>query len=308
MSRILLSGGTGQVGWELARSLLPLGEVIAPARADFDLARPDDCAATILRLRPDVIVNPAAYTAVDKAESEPELAQRINAEAPAAMAAAAARIGALFVHYSTDYVFDGAKAEPYDEDDTPAPRSAYGRSKLAGEEGVRASGARHLILRTSWVYAARGQNFLRTVLRLAAQREELRIVADQMGTPTWARWVAEATAQALGQTLRQTLCKSQPPWDGTEFESGTFHLTAQGGTSWHGFAQRIVDRCRARDCAALRVRELRPITTAEYPLPAPRPANSRLDCRRFTARFGVELPPWERCLDLALEELPPQTG
>jgi dTDP-4-dehydrorhamnose reductase len=294
LTRILLTGAGGQAGWELARSLLPLGEVVAPPRAEFDLLRPDDCAAHIARLRPDVVVNPAAYTAVDRAESEPELALRINGEAPAAMARAAAGVGALFIHYSTDYVFDGTKPSPYDEDDAPNPRSAYGRSKLAGEEGVRGSGADHLIFRTSWVYAARGHNFLRTVLRLAREREELRVVADQIGTPTWARLIADATAQALRESQRLRC--------GDRFESGLYHLTARGETSWHGFASRIVERAR-RMSPPVGARAVLPIATADYPLPALRPANSRLSCARFMARFGLELPDWERCLDLAMQEL-----
>lgn len=294
MTRILLTGASGQVGWELARSLLPLGEVLAPPRAEFDLARPEDCAAAIARLRPDVVVNPAAYTAVDKAESEPELALRINGEAPAAMARAAREAGALFVHYSTDYVFDGTKPSPYLEDDAPNPRSAYGRSKLVGEQGVRASGADHLILRTSWVYAARGHNFLRTILRLAAQRDELRVVADQTGAPTWARLIADASAHALRE--------SQSARSAGRFESGTFHLAAQGETSWHGFASRIVELARALDLPVT-ARAVTAIGTADYPLPAPRPASSRLDCGRLVERFGLRLPPWEQCLVLAMQEL-----
>jgi dTDP-4-dehydrorhamnose reductase len=225
---ILLTGKNGQVGWELQRTLQPVGKVAAFSHAGLDLADAAAIRSKLDEVRPDVIVNAAAYTAVDKAESEPELAHEVNAVAPALLAQEAARRGALLIHYSTDYVYDGAKAAPYVESDKTNPLGAYGRSKLAGEEGIRASGCDHLIFRTSWVYAARGANFLRTILRLAAEREELRIVMDQIGAPTWARLIAEATALALRQALRER--------SGGQFESGVFHLTAAGETSWHGFA------------------------------------------------------------------------
>jgi dTDP-4-dehydrorhamnose reductase len=288
---ILLTGKNGQVGWELQRALLPLGSVAAFGHRELDLA---DAAAVRRKLdevRPDAIVNAAAYTAVDKAESETELANAVNVAAPALLAQEAARRDALLIHYSTDYVYDGAKAAPYVETDRANPLGAYGRSKLAGEAGIRASGCDHLIFRTSWVYAARGANFLRTILRLAAEREELRIVADQVGAPTWARLIAEATAHALRQAMQER--------SGGTFDSGVFHLAAAGETSWHGFASAIV---AAR--GGLRVKAVTPIATAEYPLPAPRPANSRLDTHAFRARFGLALPDWRDCLQLCLEELP----
>ncbi|MEZ5616195.1 MAG: dTDP-4-dehydrorhamnose reductase [Rhodocyclaceae bacterium] len=288
---ILLTGKNGQVGWELQRALLPLGSVAAFGHRELDLA---DAAAVRRKLdevRPDAIVNAAAYTAVDKAESETELANAVNAAAPALLAQEAARRGALLIHYSTDYVYDGAKAAPYVETDRTNPLGAYGRSKLAGEAGIRASGCDHLIFRTSWVYAARGANFLRTILRLAAERDELRIVADQVGAPTWARLIAEATAHALRQAMQER--------SGGTFDSGVFHLAAAGETSWHGFAAAIV-----AGRGGLRVKTVTPITTAEYPLPAPRPANSRLDTAAFRARFGLALPDWRDCLQLCLEELP----
>jgi dTDP-4-dehydrorhamnose reductase len=252
---------------------------------------PPPCRSKLDEVRPDVIVNAAAYTAVDKAESEPELAHAVNAVAPALLAQEAARRGALLIHYSTDYVYDGAKAAPYVESDKTNPLGAYGRSKLAGEEGIRASGCDHLIFRTSWVYAARGANFLRTILRLAAEREELRIVMDQIGAPTWARLIAEATALALRQALAERRHG--------RFESGLFHLACAGETSWHGFASAIV-----AGRSGLRVKTVTPITTADYPLPAPRPANSRLDTSAFRARFGLALPDWRDCLPLCLEEIP----
>ena len=288
---ILLTGKNGQVGWELQRTLQPVGKVAAFSHAGLDLADAAAIRSKLDEVRPDVIVNAAAYTAVDKAESEPELAHEVNAVAPALLAQEAARRGALLIHYSTDYVYDGAKAAPYVESDKTNPLGAYGRSKLAGEEGIRASGCDHLIFRTSWVYAARGANFLRTILRLAAEREELRIVMDQIGAPTWARLIAEATAHALRQALRER--------SGGQFESGVFHLTAAGEISWHGFAAAIL-----AGRGGLRVKTVTPITTADYPLPAPRPANSRLATDAFRARFGLALPDWQDCLPLCLEEIP----
>ena len=288
---ILLTGRNGQVGWELARALLPLGRVHAFGHAELDLADAAAVRRKLDELRPDVIVNAAAYTAVDKAESEPEQANAVNAAAPALLAQEAVQRGALLIHYSTDYVFDGAKASPYVETDPTNPLGAYGRSKLAGEEGIRASGCDHLIFRTSWVYAARGANFLRTILRLAAEREELRIVMDQVGAPTWARLIAEATALALRQALAERRHG--------RFESGLFHLACAGETSWHGFASAIVEGRQG-----LRVKAVTPITTAEYPLPAARPASSRLATDKFRARFGLALPDWRDCLQLCLEEIP----
>ncbi len=293
---ILLTGSTGQVGWELARTLMPLGQIVIPERGQFDLAKPESLGAQIDRIKPDVIVNPAAYTAVDKAEEEPDLALTINAAAPAELAKAARRHGALLVHYSTDYVFDGKKTVAYTEQDAPNPVGAYGRSKLAGEEAVRASGADHLIFRTSWVYAARGKNFLRTILRLAAEREELRIVADQTGVPTWARLIAETTALALQQDLARRKNGS--------FGSDTCNLTAAGETSWHGFASAIVAAAQARG-ARLKCRSITPITTADYPLPAARPANSRLSGARLKQRYGLEMPGWDSSMQLCLAELFP---
>ncbi len=288
---ILLTGKSGQVGWELQRALLPLGRIHAFGHVELDLADTAAVRRKLDEVRPDVIVNAAAYTAVDRAESEPERAQAVNAAAPALLAQETAQRGALLIHYSTDYVYDGAKAAPYVETDPTNPLGAYGRSKLAGEAGIRAAGADHLIFRTSWVYAARGANFLRTILRLAAEREELRIVMDQIGAPTWARLVAEATAQALKQAVQERRSGS--------FESGVFHLAAAGETSWHGFAGAIVEGRKG-----LRAKTVTPIATAEYPTPAKRPANSRLDTEKFRTRFGLVLPDWRDCLQLCLEEIP----
>lgn len=291
--RLLLLGGNGQVGRMLRRVLPALGEVIVATRdgaaADVaaDLDQPQALPALVRQIAPDVVVNAAAYTAVDRAESEPEAAFRANAEAPAALAQGCAATGALLVHYSTDYVFDGRSARPYREDDATAPLGVYGVSKRAGEEAIRASGARHMILRTAWVYAAQGRNFLRTMLRLAAEREELRVVADQVGAPTPAAWIADAT----GQLLRQEVPAS-----------GTWHLTAAGETSWHGFAQAIMDEAQAAGLLARRPRVL-PITSAEYPTPARRPAYSVLDTAKLQRDFGIAPPAWRDGLRATVCEL-----
>ena len=296
MLRVLLTGKTGQVGFELQRSLAAIGQVVAFDRSELDLSSVDAIRARVREVRPQIIVNAAAYTAVDKAEAEPEPAMRINGVAPGIMAEEARRLGAVLVHYSTDYVFDGTKKEPYVEDDPPNPVSGYGRSKLAGEQAIASSGAPHLIFRTSWVYAARGNNFLKTILRLAREREELRIVSDQVGAPTWARLIADVTALALQQDLALR--------SNGQFESGIFHLTASGETSWHGFATAVVNGARERG-ANLKCRTITPITTAEYPLPAARPANSRLSGARLAARYGLDMPGWERCLNYCMAELYP---
>ena len=284
--RVLLLGANGQVGRELRRSLAASGDVVAATRhgaleggarceiADFDL--PESLPALIERIAPDIVVNAAAYTAVDRAESDREAAFRANAEAPARIAAACAAREALLVHYSTDYVFDGSGTRPYREDDPTAPLGVYGASKLAGEQAIRDSEARHLIFRTAWVYAAHGHNFMRTMLRLAAERDELRVVADQIGTPTPAALIADVTATALARAPAV---------------SGLWHLTAAGRTSWHGFAEAIVAGAHARGLIA-RVPRVTPIATADYPSPAKRPAWSVLDTTRLRTGFGVDLPPW----------------
>ncbi|MBI3523299.1 MAG: dTDP-4-dehydrorhamnose reductase [Betaproteobacteria bacterium] len=283
MKKILLTGRDGQVGWELQRTLAPLGEVTAYSRATLDLADSAAVCAAIRALRPDLIVNAAAYTAVDQAESENSLAMQINGQAPGVMAEESKKLGSLLVHYSTDYVFDGTKDNAYIEDDRPDPINAYGRSKLAGEQAIQAVGCRHLIFRTSWVYGLRGKNFLRTILRLAEERTELRIINDQFGAPTWSRMIAGATALSC---VRKT-----PP-------EGLFHLASGGATSWHGFTQAILELTRH-----LRTREpvLAAIATREYPLPAARPQNSRLSCERLAAEAGIRLPDWRTALGLCLE-------
>ena len=280
--KLLLLGGNGQVGRELRRSLLPLGELVvatrdggdADAAADFDA--PASLAALIEQTAPEVVVNAAAYTAVDKAETDAAAAFRINAEAPAAIAQACVDTGALLVHYSTDYVFDGNATRPYREDDATAPLGVYGASKLAGEQAIRASGARHAILRTAWVYAAHGKNFLLTMLWLANERDELRVVADQIGAATPAAWIADATAEIVRRGV---------------MASGTWHLVADGETSWHGFAEAFVDEAHALGLIARKPRVVA-IPTADYPTPARRPAYSVLDTTRLQRDFGVAPPDW----------------
>jgi dTDP-4-dehydrorhamnose reductase len=283
----LVTGAGGQVGSALVQSLAPLGQVIALTRRDCDLARPAALPRIVGDVAPDVIVNAGAYTAVDRAETEEALATTVNGEAPGVLAAAARASGALFVHYSTDYVFDGAKAQPYTEDDPPHPINAYGRSKLAGEQAIARAGGRYLVLRTSWVYAARGHNFIKTVLRLARERDELRIVADQIGAPTWARDIAQATARIVEQAGAETA--------GGSFRSAILNLSAAGETSWHGFAEAVAHEAQARGLIA-RMPAITSITSADYPTPAARPKNSRLAGERLRARYGIALPDWREAL------------
>lgn len=283
--RVLLLGANGQVGWELQRSLAPLGELIALDRKALgaaDFAQPDSLAALVDRVAPDVIVNAAAHTAVDKAESEPELASALNAAAPGVLARAAAARGALLVHYSTDYVFDGSGTHARTEDAPTGPLGVYGQTKLAGEQAIRESGARHLILRTSWVYGARGQNFPKTMLRLAQEREALRVIDDQVGAPTGADLLADVTAHALRAV------QAQPTL------AGTYHLVASGETSWHGLARFAIDTARTlRPDLPWKVSRIDAIPTTEYPTPARRPLNSRLDTTRLQTAFALRLPSWE---------------
>ena len=292
--KILLFGKGSQVGWELQRSLAPLGEVIA---LDFDSAGLcgnfgdlAGLAATVSAVAPDVIVNAAAHTAVDKAESEPELARTINALAPGVLAAAAQKLGAWLVHYSTDYVFDGSGSAPWRETDTPRPLSVYGRTKLEGEQAV-ATCERHLIFRTSWVYAARGGNFAKTMLRLARERETLSVIADQIGAPTGAELLADITAHAV-RTVQ-----------GRPELAGLYHLAAGGETSWHGYARHVIEYARLHGMDIRVAPEaVLPILATAYPLPAPRPLNSRLDTSRFQTCFGLVLPQWQRGVERMLDE------
>jgi len=296
--KILLLGCDGQVGWELQRSLQPLGEVVA---LDFqsrdlsaDFSRPDSLVATVAAVKPDLIVNSAAHTAVDKAESEPDLAQAINADAPGVLARAAAASGAWLVHYSTDYIFDGSGDQPRAEDAAPGPLSVYGRTKLDGERQIRASGCSHLILRTSWVYAARGGNFAKTMLRLAGTKTELNVIDDQVGAPTGADLLADLTA------LMVRAGRARPEL------SGTYHAVAAGATSWHGYARLVIETARERGVPlTLASDALRAIPTSAYPTPAARPLNSRLDTRKLRDAFGVHLPDWELGVRRMLAEILP---
>lgn len=290
MERILLTGASGQVGGELLKTLPPLGEVIAPGRSEMDLADPESVRRVIREVAPRWIVNPAAYTAVDKAESEPELAHAINEHAVRAIGEEAARLGAGVIHFSTDYVFDGAGDRPYTEDDPTGPISVYGASKLAGERALAASGAGHIIFRTSWVYGATGRNFLLTILRYARERESLRIVADQHGAPTWSRDLANLTQRAIdwveasarGIALEDAL----PRW------SGVYHAGGSGETTWFGFASEALRLAAEKDPQA-KLATIEAIPTSEFPTPARRPGNSRLNGSRLASTFGWRMMDWK---------------
>ena len=291
--KILVTGRGGQVGWELNRCLLPLGEVVAVDYPEFDLSKPEKLRTMVRKIRPDIIVNAAAYTAVDKAESEEELATLVNAAAPGVLAEEAERSGALLVHYSTDYVFDGTQEGPYTEDDEPNPINASGRTKLGGERAIQAAGVDHLILRTSWVYAARGNNFLRTILRLAREREELSIIDDQTGSPTWARLIADTTVHCLRQ--------SQEERQRGVFKSDVYNLIASGKTTWFGFAQAILETARRNRLQDIIVKDIKPITTADYPTAAKRPSNSCLSTNKLEQNFNLTTPGWDVALKLSME-------
>jgi dTDP-4-dehydrorhamnose reductase len=316
--KILLLGKNGQVGWELQRALSVLGEVTAldrhsgtePQGHCGDLNDLAGLARTVQALRPDVIVNAAAHTAVDKAESEPHLARRLNAQAPTVLAQEAAQLGALLVHYSTDYVFNGSGDTPWLETDATSPLSVYGQTKREGEQGIAASGAPHLIFRTSWVYAARGGNFAKTMLRLASEREALSVISDQIGAPTGAELLADATAQAI------RVFKGRGP-DSSGDLSGLYHLSASGSTSWHGYAQFVIERARAKQAQGSTPNQVgqagqtikvapdavQAIPTSAYPTPAQRPLNSRLNTQKFQTTFGLTLPHWQQGVARMLDEI-----
>ena len=294
---ILLLGKDGQVGWQLQRSLAPHGRLVACGRAECDLSDLSQLRALVRRVQPSVIVNATAYTAVDKAEAEPALAQLINCEAPGVLAEEAASLDALLVHYSTDYVYDGLKAAPWVESDPTGPQSAYGRSKLAGEDAIRAVAGKSLIFRTSWVFGEHGANFVKTILRLAREKESLNVVADQFGSPTPAALIATVTGIALALLARgQRLAKG---------ENRLYHLAAARPVSWCDFARTIVELAAERPGCDLRLRPaaIKAITTAEYPTPARRPANSRLDCRKLEADFALQMPDWQPYLERMLVQL-----
>lgn len=294
--KILLFGKGGQVGWELQRSLAPLGELVAldfdSTELHADFSRPEALAATVQAVRPDVVVNAAAHTAVDKAESEPELARALNATAAGVVAAAAQQVGALMVHYSTDYVFDGSGDRPWQESDATGPLSVYGRTKLEGEQLVAAHCARHLIFRTSWVYAARGGNFAKTMLRLAGERERLTVIDDQFGAPTGAELLADVTAHAVRETLRDS------------GKAGLYHLVAAGVTSWHGYARFVLEQAQAAG-VTLKAgpQAVDAVPTSAFATPATRPANSRLDTRKLQETFGLTLPDWQQGVTRMLREV-----
>ena len=294
MPRILITGSNGQVGFELRRALAPLGDVIALTRRDVDLTDPTSLVAALDRHQPDLIVNPAAYTAVDKAESEPEQARAVNAAAPSVMAQWGAARHVPLVHYSTDYVFEGTGATPYREDAPVSPQSIYGATKCEGENLVRQAGVQHLILRTSWVVGAHGGNFLKTILRLARERDQLRIVADQTGAPTSAALIADVTAHLVARYFA----------DREHFAFGTYHLAASGETNWCEYARYVVALAEVRGIdLKLRPADIVPIKTHEYPLPAKRPMNSRLDCRKLMSTFGITLPDWRNGVDCVFDQL-----
>lgn len=297
MTKILLTGENGQLGWELKKILAPLCDVVALNREKMDLADADSIRNVIGQVRPDLIVNAAAYTAVDRAESEPELAMAINGVAPGIMAEEAKRLNAGIVHFSTDYIFDGMANRPYREDDAPGPLSVYGKTKLAGERAIQAIGVPHVILRTSWVYAARGRNFLLTLLKLAREKRELRIVNDQVGAPTWSRSLAEITSRVV----MPFISPESRAADRMVEASGVYHAVSTGSTSWYGFAEKILEIAQSH--AALEMPRLIPIPTSGYPLPATRPQNSRLSTEKIAQVFGLTMPSWEESLKLCLQEM-----
>ena len=296
--KILLLGKNGQVGWELQRSMAPLGEVLALDRHSTawcgDLSQPERLAQTVRSWRPDVIVNAAAHTAVDKAESEPDLARCLNATAPAALAQAAAEVGAWLLHYSTDYVFNGQGNTPWQETDATGPLSVYGQTKLEGEQAIVASGCKHLIFRTSWVYGARGGNFARTMLRLAGERERLTVIDDQHGAPTGADLIADVTAHAIRQVMQPQAASL----------AGIYHLVAGGETTWHGYARHVIAQARLiQPQLGLKVTDIAPVPTSAFPTPAQRPLNSRLNTHKLQQAFGLVLPPWQQGVDRMLAEI-----
>jgi len=300
--RILLTGAGGQVGGALLHTLAPLGEVIAPNRTELDLADGDSVRRAMHRWKPQWVVNAGAYTAVDKAESEAELARAINATSPGVFGEEARASSAVVVHFSTDYVFDGAKALPYVETDATRPLNVYGRTKLEGEQALAASGAAHLIFRTSWVYGATGKNFARSILRMARERDTLRIVADQYGAPTWSEDLARMTAHVIGQLEATAVRDGRQLSEAVSTVSGVFHTTGAGETTWFGFAQKVVEEARLLE-PQVKLARVEPIPASEYPTPARRPANSRLDCEKLERTFGWRMPDWNESTRQVVSQL-----
>jgi len=293
--KILLFGKIGQVGWELNRSLQPLGEVIALDVKDADFSEPESLRQIVRNIKPNLIVNAVAYTAVDKAETDEELALKINGISPGVLAEEALRIDALLVHYSTDYVFDGTKKEPYVETDEPNPLNVYGRTKLAGEIAVREAGCDYLTFRTSWVYASRANNFMLTMLKLAQEREHLSIVSDQIGAPTTARLLADTTLLCIQQSLKERVAGL--------FSSDLYHLTASGQTSWHGFTEEIVKLADKHLNMPLKIKDIKKIPTTDYPTPAKRPMNSQLALTKLESAFILKMPDWKDSLTICIAEI-----
>jgi len=299
----VILGRNGQLAWEANQRFQGLGQIICVGRPEFDLLDLNSVREEIRRIKPSVIVNAAAYTAVDQAESEPEAAMKINSEAPVAMAEEAKRSGALFITYSTDYVFDGKKASPYNERDSPSPLNVYGASKLSGERAVEAVGGNHLIFRTSWVYGARGKNFLKTILKLATERPELRIVDDQVGAPTWSRDLADATRKIMEQLATKAESENILIGEALGGRRGIYHMTSAGSVSWYGFAAAIMEEMEKRGLSNGVLAKLVPIPSSEYPTPAARPHNSRLCNEKLKNAFGVTLPPWRESIAAVMGEL-----
>jgi dTDP-4-dehydrorhamnose reductase len=300
-SRILLTGVSGQVGGDLMPLLQAVGTVIAPLRPDLDLADAASVHRFVMRQKPDWIVNPAAYTAVDKAESEPGLAYAINADAPRALGEAAAELGIPVIHFSTDYVFNGSGSTPWTETDATGPLGVYGASKLAGEQALAASGAAYLIFRTSWIYGSRGRNFLLTILRLAQQKDELRVVDDQHGAPTWSGDLARLVLHVMKKMIDQSGGTSSPH-DAVRAVQGIYHAVDRGEATWFSFAQEFL-RLAVDACPDTKIARLVPIPTSEYPTPARRPVNSRLDCSRLQQVFGITMPPWQQSAAAVIAEI-----
>jgi dTDP-4-dehydrorhamnose reductase len=298
---ILILGRTGQVARDLQLLLPPVGSVSCVGRPEFDLSQPDSICELIRQRRPDVLINAAAYTAVDRAESEPDMAMKINAEAPGMMAEEAKRLGSLFISYSTDYVFDGKKSAPYVEGDAPNPLNVYGASKLAGDRAIEAVGGSYIIFRTSWVYSATGRSFLNTIVKLATEREELRVVDDQIGAPTWSRDIAAATTQVIRQSMTSAGA-GQNASEALRDRRGIYNLTAEGSVSWCGFAMAILEETKKQRKSHGGLAGITPISTSQYPTPARRPLNSRLLNNKVHEVFGVLLPPWRESLTRVITE------